>query len=92
MPPAVDFGAPSANAKRSSPKTGRAFFYSKNMIICYNQTEKQKVIWGKNWYGCSKEYLSPGEKVSDPNNYGNGYWLYIFKTEFGDLLKIGKES
>lgn len=46
----------------------------------------------KNWYGCSKEYLSPGEKVSDPNNYGNGYWLYIFKTEFGDLLKIGKES
>lgn len=40
----------------------------------------------------SKEYLSPGEKVSDPNNYGNGYWLYIFKTEFGDLLKIGKES
>lgn len=30
--------------------------------------------------------------VRDKNNYGNGYWLYIFKTEFGDLLKIGKES
>ena len=25
----------------------------------------------KNWYGCSKEYLSPGEKVSDPNNYAD---------------------
>ncbi len=46
MPPAVDFGAPSANAKRSSPKWGGRFFNSKNMIICYNQTEKQKVIWG----------------------------------------------
>ena len=46
----------------------------------------------KNWYNCKNEYLSPGEIVSDPNNYGDNdcYWIYIFKTESGDIIKVGK--
>lgn len=44
-----------------------------------------------NWYGCNNEFVLPGEKVCDPNNYGDGdlYWIYIFKTEFDEILKIG---
>lgn len=45
-----------------------------------------------NWYNCRNEYLTPGETVSDPNNYGgdDSYWIYIFKTENGDIIKVGK--
>ena len=39
-------GLPALTQQAPSPKRGGRFFYSKNMIICYNQTEKQKVIWG----------------------------------------------
>ena len=32
-----------------------------------------------------------GESVSDPNNYGSGsgYWIYIFKTESGEIKTVG---
>lgn len=45
----------------------------------------------KNWYGMKNDYLSAGESVSDPNNYGggDGYWIYIFKTESGEIKTVG---
>lgn len=46
----------------------------------------------KNWYNCKNEYLAPGEIVFDPNNYGDNdsYWIYIFQTENGEIIKAGK--
>ena len=45
----------------------------------------------KNWYGLKNDFLASGESVSDPDNYGSGsgYWIYIFKTESGEIKTVG---
>ena len=45
----------------------------------------------KSWYGLKRDFLASGESVSDPNNYGDGdgYWIFVFKTESGEIKTAG---
>lgn len=58
------------------------------MIICYNQTEKQKVIWG---VGADESACNPSKNYYTTEIINN-MDCNIFPVAFGDLLKIGKEA
>jgi hypothetical protein len=44
------------------------------------------------WYGAAKDgWITPGQTVMDPDNYGggDGYWVYYFETESGKKFVAG---
>jgi hypothetical protein len=75
----IKFGGFNKKGKRYILSNVSGEFYSAEQFI--------------NWYNASTDgWILPGESVSDPSNYGHGYWVFFCETETGKQFIAGQKS